>query len=81
MGLRDQKKDLDVLQRLGLRFGDVLPARRLLRLLYDCIASTRTICGYGDGIVRNPEWTICNEPEGSEAYVRGRAAGLGVLTE
>jgi hypothetical protein len=34
MALRDQKKDLDVLQKLGLKYGDTLPARRLLKRLY-----------------------------------------------
>jgi hypothetical protein len=78
MGLRDEKKDLDVLQRLGLGYGDVMPARDLLRLLYQRILSTRLICAYGDGIVRSHEWTICRNPEGSQAYRKGRAAGLGV---
>jgi len=81
MGLRDEKKDLDVLQRLGLRYGDAMPARDLLRLLYERIDSTRLICGYGDGIVRSHEWTICRDPEGSDAYAKGRAAGLGVVGE
>ncbi len=30
MALRDQKKDLDVLQKLGLKYGDTLPARQAL---------------------------------------------------
>ena len=52
MALRDQKKDLDVLQKLGLKYGDTLPARQLFQLLYERILSTREICGYGDGEVR-----------------------------
>ena len=79
MSLRDQKKDLDVLQRLGLKFGDTLPAREVLKRLYDEILSTRQICGYEDGIERGHEWRICGEPEGSERYQKGRAAGIGVL--
>jgi hypothetical protein len=75
--LRDQKKDLDVLQKLDLQYGDVLPARELLRRLYAAVHSTREICGWGDGIVRSPEWSVCHAPE-SEAYARGRAAGLGL---
>ena len=55
MALRDQKKDLDVLQKLGLKYGDTLPARQLFQLLYERIPSTRDICGYGDGQTRKSD--------------------------
>jgi len=77
-GLRDEKKDLDVLQRLGLKYGDTLPAKELYRLLFERIPSTRLICGYGDGVVRAREWTICGGSDGSEAYQQARDAGLGI---
>lgn len=76
--LRDEKKDLDVLQKLGLSFDDTLPAHELLTRLFDRIRSTRDVCGYGDGVVRGPEWTICGGPDGSEGYIKGRKAGLGI---
>lgn len=78
MGLRDQKKDLDVLQRLGLQFGDTLPARVLYAKLFDAIHSTRQICGYDDGIVRGWEWTICGGPDGAEGYRKAREKGMGI---
>ena len=78
MALRDQKKDLDVLQKLGLKYGDRLPARRVLELLYERIPSTRDICGYGDGEVRAPEWRICGDPDGREAYRKARDEKLGI---
>ncbi len=78
MALRDQKKDLDVLQKLGLAYGDTLPARRLYELLYVRILSTREICGFGDGVVRAPEWSICGSAQRDEAYQRSRAAKLGI---
>jgi hypothetical protein len=78
MALRDQKKDLDVLQKLGLEYGDTLPARKLYELLYERIPSTRDICGYGDGEERAPEWSICGDPEGKETYRKARAAKLGI---
>ena len=78
MALRDQKKDLDVLQKLGLKYGDTLPARKLYELLYARIPSTRDICGYGDGEKRAPEWSICGDPEGKETYRKARAAKLGI---
>lgn len=78
MALRDQKKDLDVLQKLGLKYGDTLPARKLYDLLYERIPSTRDICGWGDGQKRAPEWSICGDPEGNETYRKARAAKLGI---
>jgi len=78
MALRDQKKDLDVLQKLGLQYGDTLPARKLYELLYERIPSTRDICGYGDGEERAFEWRICGDPEGQDSYRKARAAKLGL---
>ena len=83
MALRDQKKDLDTLQKLGLKYGDTLPAKDLYKLLYERIASTREICGYGDGEERAPEWSVCGAPEGQTpegkaTYVKARAANLGI---
>ena len=78
-GLRDQKKDLDVLQRLGLRFGDTLPARELYARLFETIRSTREICAYDDGVVRGWEWSICGGPEGNKKYEEARRTGMGFL--
>lgn len=78
-GMRDQKKDLDTLQLIGLKYGDILPASKLLRLIYANIPSTKLVCAYRDGVLRAPEWRICRSPEGSEDYTKGRAAGLGVV--
>lgn len=78
MALRDQKKDLDVLQKLGLEYGDTLPAKELFALLYERIPSTRLICAWGDGEERAPEWGICGEPEGREPYEKARDAMLGI---
>jgi hypothetical protein len=79
MALRDELKDLDVLQRLGLTYGDVLPARELFARLYERIPSTRLICGHGDGIYRGPEWRVCGGPDGDPRYVKARERGLGFL--
>ena len=78
MALRDEKKDLDVLRKLGLQYGDRVPARDLYRLLYARIASTTEICGYGDGEARAYEWRVCGGPEGNEGYLKARAMGLGI---
>ncbi|MBT4503270.1 MAG: hypothetical protein HOC74_36410 [Gemmatimonadetes bacterium] len=78
MNLRDQKKDLDVLQLLGLAYGDRLPARRLYGMLFERIPSTRMVCGYGDGVARSAEWSVCRDPKGSEAYARARECDMGI---
>lgn len=79
MGLRDELKDLDLLQRLGLKYGDTLSARVLFSRLYAEVASSREICGYGDGIERSREWSICGGKEVNLRYERGRMEGLGFL--
>ena len=78
MALRDQKKDLDLLHALGMRFGDTAPAREILRRLYEKVTSTVQICGGGDGVEWGYEWTVCGGPEGNQGYVKARAVGLGV---
>jgi len=78
MNLRDQKKDLDVLQKLGLKYGDVLPGRELYALLFERIHSTTQICGWGDAVVRAPEWSICGGPEGNKGYEKARQCNLGI---
>jgi hypothetical protein len=78
MALRDQKKDLDVLQRLGLKYGDTLPAGKLYQLVFQRIPAVRDICAFGDGEVRAPEWSICDSAQGNPAYQKARAARLGI---
>ncbi len=78
MALRDELKDLDVLQRLGLEYGDVLPARELLARLYERIPSTRLVCGHQDGQCRGREWRICGGPDGDPRYVRAGKEFLGI---
>lgn len=78
MALRDQKKDLEVLARLGLKYGDTLPARGLYALLYEKIASTREVCGYGDGRATATEWSVCSGAEKDDAYQRARKEMLGI---
>lgn len=55
--LRDRKKDLDTMLRLGLRPGDVLPARELITRIYRSISTTDGICAYGPNTA--PEWEAC----------------------
>ena len=41
---------VSMLQRLGIEYGELLPARKLLERLYERVRSTTEICGCGDGI-------------------------------
>ena len=74
--IRDYKKDLDVLQKLGLMPGATMKARELFALLFQRIPSTRGICAYGDGIERSEEWKICSGPDGNPGYVATRRTGV-----
>lgn len=56
--LRDRKKDLEVFQRLGLVPGDVLPAEKLISLIYDKLPTVKGICEYGAST--SPEWDACS---------------------
>ena len=60
--LFNDKRDLDILQRLGLVPGDTRPARELFQRLYDNVTSTSGICGYG--ATRSVAWQGC--PRGAQ---------------
>ena len=74
--IRDYKKDLDVLQKLGLMPGATMKARELFDLLFERIGSTREICAYGDGVVTSEEWQVCNDPWGHSGYEATRRTGV-----
>lgn len=78
MALRDQKKDLDTLHKLGLKYGDTLPAQELYALLFQKIASPMEICGYGDGKQTAPEWSICGSAVKDAPYQKARKENLGI---
>lgn len=78
MSLRDERKDLEVLMRLGMNYGDTLPAAELFSRLFAAIATTVDVCGNHGEPVCGPAWKTCGGPEGKDAYLRGRAAGIGI---
>ena len=65
----NRKRDLDVLQRLGLAPGDTRRARYLYELLFDRIASPKGICAHD-----TPGWEGCPLAKNG-AYERVRAQG------
>jgi hypothetical protein len=78
MSLRDQKKDLDVLYRLDMAYGDTLPAYDYFHRLYCEIEITTEICGNENGVETAPEWSICCGPAGCAGYIEAREDGLGI---
>ncbi|MBN1444793.1 MAG: hypothetical protein JW957_01635 [Candidatus Omnitrophica bacterium] len=79
MSLRDEKKDLDVLYKLDMEYGMILPANELFNKLFSVIKSTKEICGFGDGVNRSEEWTsYCHllTKEGLPAYDKARKEGM-----
>lgn len=71
-GLPNQMRDLRVLQKLGLTFGSILPARELYRRIFKRIPGTLAICRIEPG---RPSvwWTGCGAATmDSENYAKGR---------
>ncbi|MDD5596759.1 MAG: hypothetical protein PHV82_02375 [Victivallaceae bacterium] len=75
MGLRDEKKDLDALMLLGMKFGDVLPGGELYRKLFAVLDSTRNLCGRGRSPAKVDEWISCGA-DSKDSYLKSKAAKL-----
>lgn len=73
-GLSNQKRDLDMLQILGLRYGSTMEARNLYRLIFDRIPSTQAVCRR-DNNCPSVWWDNCaedNRQGGNTNYEKGR---------
>jgi len=69
----NRKRDLDILQRLDLAPGSILPARILLGRLFKAIRSVSGICGYDT--VTSEAWRGCPRAK-SGCYEKGHAKGI-----
>lgn len=69
----NRKRDLDVLQRLGLAPGDVRRARYLYTLLFQRVETPDGICAHS-----TPGWSGCDQAK-SGGYERVREAGWSAL--
>ena len=81
-GLSNEKRDLDMLQRLGLRFGDVMPARELYRLIFRRIPATQGICAREGSHCPSVWWDGCGESNvalGNQDYQKGRRELMAAL--
>jgi hypothetical protein len=75
ISLRDELKDLYVLRKLGLKYGDIIPAKELYELLFERIESASEICSFGEEKYYSREWRPCDLTyEG--AYEKTRKTGM-----
>ena len=73
-GLSNEKRDLDMLQKLGLEFGSSMKARDLFRLIFERIPTTKEICGR-ENAMPSVWWDPCgesNRTKGNAGYEKGR---------
>jgi hypothetical protein len=73
-GLSNEKRDLDLLQKLGLEFGSTLKARELFRLIFEKVPSTQEICRRNNPCP-SVWWDGCGESnlkQGNSDYEKGR---------
>jgi len=71
-GLPNQMRDLRVLQKLGLTFGSILPARELYQRIFARIPGTLEICQL-DSARPSVWWTGCGSATADSAnYAKGR---------
>jgi len=73
-GLSNEKRDLDMLQKLGLHFGSTMKARDLFRLIFERIPTVSGICGR-ENVMPSVWWDPCGESyrtKGNPSYDKGR---------
>jgi len=75
--LRAQRRALLILQRLGLKYGDHLPARELVRLMFERLQCLEGIKYCADGIIRG-DWKMHTNADGDALMRKAREAGLGI---
>jgi hypothetical protein len=74
-GLSNEKRDLDMLQMLGLQFGSTMKARELFRLIFERIPTTRDVCKREGNCCPSVWWDPCGESnvkQGNASYEKGR---------
>ena len=74
-GLYNQRKNLNVMQALGLAYGDTLTARQFYRLALAKIPRTEGVCALDNAGLppHSPWWNACDAQVPQRAYRKGRA--------
>ena len=73
--IKNQLRDLNILQKLDIEPGATLPAGELYARIYERIGSLMEVCGWGDGLKTVHFWAPCGGAEG-DALERARVRGL-----
>ncbi len=73
--IKNQLRDLNILQKLDLEPGATLPAGELYSRIYARIDSLMDVCGWGDGLNTVHFWAPCGGA-GGDALARARDSGL-----
>ena len=74
-GLSNEKRDLDMLQKLGLHFGSTMKAKDLYALIFEKIPTTQDVCKREGNCCPSVWWDGCGESNAKEptaSYVKGR---------
>ena len=73
--IKNQLRDLNILEKLDLAPGATLPARELYARVYERIGTLAEVCGWGDGMTTTPFWAPCGGWQGDELD-KAREQGL-----
>jgi len=57
--LKDDLRDLMVMEKLGIAPGAELPAGEIYRRIYERIDTLKDVCGWGDELNSAPQWRPC----------------------
>ena len=74
-GLSNQKRDLDMMQKLGMHYGSTMKAKDLFRLIFEKIPTTQEICKREGSTSPCVWWDGCGESnvtKGNANYEKGR---------
>lgn len=73
--IKNQLRDLNILEKLGMKPGDSMSAKELYERVYARIGSLRDICAWGDELDTAPFWSPCNGWK-SDKFERAREGNI-----
>lgn len=82
-GLSNQKRDLDMMQMLGMHYGSTMKAKELFRLIFERIPTTQAICRREGNASPCVWWDGCGESntsKGNASYEKGRKELMKMLS-
>lgn len=73
--IKNQLRDLNILEKLDMKPGDTLSAKELYKRVYARIGSLRDVCAWGDELDTAPFWSPCDGWK-SKRYEQARRDNL-----